>query len=203
MQIKKETFANLLNKRKVLDRCDEQKKCDPQCDKYVCVECGFVGCSRNSDNQCSLKHYESSKHKVVVSLTNQLIWYCALHTHDQPSYRCYECDDDLDSMIESVEEHDRRAKPMRDFVDMVRQQLYTLRNKLKTSAAVVPPPSKEQPKATQQLSYVPMKVFGLKNLGNTCFFNSVMQCLNGVSPLVDYYVQNRSEFTSKQVAQWD
>jgi ubiquitin C-terminal hydrolase len=44
--------------------------------------------------------------------------------------------------------------------------------------------------------YVGKSVFGSSNLGNTCFFNSAMQCMNATRPLVEQYIDNRERFTN-------
>lgn len=39
-------------------------------------------------------------------------------------------------------------------------------------------------------------VFGINNIGNTCFFNSIMQCLNANRSLVNRYIENYENFES-------
>lgn len=54
-------------------------------------------------------------------------------------------------------------------------------------------------KRKQEMVMAPNKfkgasVFGSSNLGNTCFFNSAMQCLNASRPMVEFYIENYDRF---------
>ena len=32
---------------------------------------------------------------------------------------------------------------------------------------------------------------GLRNLGNTCYLNAILQCLGSISPLVEYFLSGK------------
>lgn len=38
------------------------------------------------------------------------------------------------------------------------------------------------------------RMFGISNIGNTCFFNATMQCLNSSRPLVQHYILSKDEY---------
>lgn len=38
------------------------------------------------------------------------------------------------------------------------------------------------------------RMFGVSNIGNTCFFNATMQCLNASRPFVQHYVLSQDEY---------
>ena len=49
-------------------------------------------------------------------------------------------------------------------------------------------------KKGKKISLKPVSVFGLYNIGNTCFFNSIMQCLNANNQFVAHYIMNKDVF---------
>uniref|UniRef100_A0A8C3UJS6 ubiquitinyl hydrolase 1 n=1 Tax=Catharus ustulatus TaxID=91951 RepID=A0A8C3UJS6_CATUS len=79
-------------------------------DIWLCLKCGSQGCSKNSEGQHSLKHFQSARtepHCIVINLSTWIIW-------------CYECDEELSThcnkkvlaqIVDFLQKHGARAEP--------------------------------------------------------------------------------------------
>ncbi|NXS93287.1 UBP45 hydrolase, partial [Jacana jacana] len=130
-------------------------------DIWLCLKCGSQGCSKNSEGQHSLKHFQTARtepHCIVINLSTWIIW-------------CYECDEELSThcnkkvlaqIVDFLQKHGSRAEPSSSKIIRLREENNEASEILKG-------------KSSGNGASVPVK--GINNLGNTCFFNAVMQNL--------------------------
>ncbi|KAE8602840.1 hypothetical protein XENTR_v10014146 [Xenopus tropicalis] len=151
---------------------------------WLCLKCGHQGCGANSECQHSLKHFEAlhtEPHCIAINLSTWLTW-------------CYKCDEELlthcnkkvlAQMVDFLQKHSTRsAKGCSSKVIVLHEQ--------RSKACET-----QKGNSVSTCASVPVK--GINNLGNTCFFNAVMQNLAQTHMLSDTLNEMKEKGTKLKI----
>ncbi|XP_038126171.1 ubiquitin carboxyl-terminal hydrolase 45 isoform X1 [Cyprinodon tularosa] len=139
-------------------------------DILVCLKCGFQGCNQ-SGIQHAVKHHQTfhpESHCITISLNTWKAW-------------CFECNEELSThcnkkalaqTLDFLQKHSVKA------ISAASPKIIKLREE---SSDYAEAQRGKSPGINSAL--VPVK--GIINLGNTCFFNAVMQNLSQTHMLID------------------
>uniref|UniRef100_A0A8C4EFG3 Ubiquitin carboxyl-terminal hydrolase n=1 Tax=Dicentrarchus labrax TaxID=13489 RepID=A0A8C4EFG3_DICLA len=138
-------------------------------DILVCLKCGFQGCNQTGI-QHAVKHHQAlhpESHCITISLSTWKAW-------------CFECNEELSThcnkkalaqTLDFLQKHSVKATSASPKVIKFQEE----------PSDYTDPPKGKSPAINSTL--VPVK--GINNLGNTCFFNAVMQNLSQTHMLID------------------
>ncbi|XP_019711820.1 ubiquitin carboxyl-terminal hydrolase 45 isoform X1 [Hippocampus comes] len=139
-------------------------------DILVCLKCGFQGCN-HSGIEHAVKHHRDfhpESHCITISLSTWKAW-------------CFECNEELSTHC--------NKKALAQTLEFLQKHSV----KVTSATSIKIPKLREEPSDCHDPSrgksslinngFVPVK--GINNLGNTCFFNAVMQNLSQTHMLID------------------
>lgn len=157
--------------------------CDLSANLWLCLICGNVGCGRKNfdgsgGNSHGIGHYNTTKHPMSVKTGT-------ISPNEAPSCYCYICDDDVKvpNINEYLQNLGLNPAIMRKTEKTINEMSLEYNLNLKLSEAF-------EKEGQYEKIVSKNRPWGLTNIGNSCYMNSVLQCLAATNEFSKYFSIN-------------
>ncbi|XP_069743241.1 ubiquitin carboxyl-terminal hydrolase 45 isoform X2 [Narcine bancroftii] len=150
---------------------------------WMCLKCGYQGCGQSSQEQHSLKHFHTThleQHYIAVSLDSWTVW-------------CYGCQEEL------IPYNKKILAPLMDFLQKHATKTYSGSSSKLMKVQDENSDDNETMRGKYTINNAAVPVKGLSNLGNTCFFNAVMQNMAQTHLLSDLMCEMKEKGTKLKI----
>lgn len=211
------------NAKKLVESCQMQhavKETKPV-RIWACLTCYTHGCSRYSENKCMQRHYDEKGHPLATCLEDGDIWCYRCDVSCKAIYDSIdmETQNKLEKEFQTAFEGFKDAKfrilksrirgstepPRTEGVTASRRDSKGQGADSETSAVQKPLAKQGTIEVDSRRRLAPGstakdKIFGLDNLGNTCFFNSLTQVLLNSGPFIETLRRDVPNLSSNSLA---
>jgi ubiquitin carboxyl-terminal hydrolase 5/13 len=166
-----------------ISKCVE---CDLSANLWLCLTCGNVGCGRKNfdgtgGNSHGIGHYNSTRHPISVKTGT-------ISPNEAPSCYCYICDDDVKvpHINDCLINLGLNPTIMRKTEKTINEMSLEYNLNLKLSEAF-------EKEGQYEKIISKNRPWGLTNIGNSCYMNSVLQCLAATNEFSQYFSINSAK----------
>jgi len=166
--VKIKTINIAISKAKNLNSCEDCKEAKEYKDVFMCLSCANFYCGNHDENHTE-NHFKTTEHCIFMNLKSK-------------AFYCFSCEDEI-----------FYGKARNAILTEVKAFVDNFEKKKKVEEIENAKKERYMENAKKTIIYP-----GLRNLGNTCFFNSVMQCLTYTKPF-ENIINNEKEIEEGQL----